>query len=198
MTSRRPARWMLVMSLVCWSGGWGLLLPQPAWACGDETKTAVVNGQVVVVGESFECGGEEATEGGSETVGTDSSAGESTCVAVAGIAEVDAAEYCGGASDQNFTVGIGAIARAVWRLPLPAADLRVQPPGGRTLVNFATNFFKRTAPIYRTIDLARPAAPGPPYRDRRRSPGHLSRCGPSRPPRPWSAMTEGRRHGDTP
>ncbi|HEY0952439.1 MAG TPA: hypothetical protein VGD85_19750, partial [Nocardioides sp.] len=35
----------------------------------------------------------------------------------------------------------GLVLRALRRVPLPASELVVQPPGGRTLVNFETNFY---------------------------------------------------------
>ncbi|WP_341927520.1 hypothetical protein [Nocardioides psychrotolerans] len=45
------------------------------------------------------------------------------------------------------------VARALRRIPLPASELVVQPPNGRTLVNFATNFYTDTETFTRTITL---------------------------------------------
>jgi hypothetical protein len=42
---------------------------------------------------------------------------------------------------------------ALRRVPLPPSELIVQPPNGRTLVNFDTNFYTETAPLDRTIRL---------------------------------------------
>ncbi|WP_182525895.1 hypothetical protein [Nocardioides dongkuii] len=45
------------------------------------------------------------------------------------------------------------VARAFRRIPLPASVLNVQPPGGETLVNFATNFFTEAEPFERSVTL---------------------------------------------
>ena len=46
------------------------------------------------------------------------------------------------------------VAAAFRRIPLPASDLMVQPPGGRTLVNFDTNFYTtNTGPTTLTVTL---------------------------------------------
>ncbi len=42
---------------------------------------------------------------------------------------------------------------ALRRVELPASRLQVQPPGGRTLVNFPTNFFTEAEPFERTVRL---------------------------------------------
>ena len=47
----------------------------------------------------------------------------------------------------------GLVAAAFRRLPLPASDLLVQPPNGRTLVNFDTNFFTDGDELSRTVTL---------------------------------------------
>jgi hypothetical protein len=39
------------------------------------------------------------------------------------------------------------------QIPLPDSDLVIQPPGGATLVNFATNFYTNAAPFERTVTL---------------------------------------------
>jgi hypothetical protein len=45
------------------------------------------------------------------------------------------------------------IASAFRRIPLPPSKLIVQPPNGRTLVNFATNFYTETGPFTRAVTL---------------------------------------------
>jgi len=47
----------------------------------------------------------------------------------------------------------GLVAQALRRLDLPAAELEIQPPGGRTLVNFETNFFTEQGELSRTVRL---------------------------------------------
>lgn len=45
------------------------------------------------------------------------------------------------------------IATAFRRIPLPPSTFSIQPPGGRTLVNFATNFFTEERTLDRTVRL---------------------------------------------
>jgi hypothetical protein len=47
----------------------------------------------------------------------------------------------------------GLVARAFRRLPLPEAKLIIQPPNGRTLVNFETNFYTEQGEFTRTVTL---------------------------------------------
>lgn len=47
----------------------------------------------------------------------------------------------------------GMVQRALERVPLPEPDLSVQPPGGRTLINFETNFFTAAEPFTETVTL---------------------------------------------
>ncbi len=51
------------------------------------------------------------------------------------------------------TVTPGMVAAAFRRIPLPASELVVQPPGGRTLVNFETNFYTEAGEFMRTVRL---------------------------------------------
>ncbi|MDI6911310.1 hypothetical protein [Nocardioides sp.] len=47
----------------------------------------------------------------------------------------------------------GLVLRALRRIPLPASELVVQPPGGRTLVNFETNFYTERGELTRVVRL---------------------------------------------
>ncbi|MBI2244132.1 MAG: hypothetical protein HYU55_09395 [Nocardioides sp.] len=47
----------------------------------------------------------------------------------------------------------GLVLRALRRVPLPASELVVQPPGGRTLVNFETNFYTERGELTRVVRL---------------------------------------------
>jgi hypothetical protein len=51
------------------------------------------------------------------------------------------------------TLRPGMVTRAFRRLSLPASELVVQPPGGRTLVNFETNFYTENGEFARAVDL---------------------------------------------
>ncbi len=45
------------------------------------------------------------------------------------------------------------VASAFRELPLPASQLVIEPPNGRTLVNFETNFYTEAQPLRRTLTL---------------------------------------------
>lgn len=45
------------------------------------------------------------------------------------------------------------VARALKHIPVPPSRLSVQPPGGQTLVNFATNFYTEAEPFERSVTL---------------------------------------------
>lgn len=47
----------------------------------------------------------------------------------------------------------GVVAAAFRRIPLPGAELVVQPPNGRTLVNFETNFYTEQEEFTRSVRL---------------------------------------------
>jgi hypothetical protein len=47
----------------------------------------------------------------------------------------------------------GLVLSAFRRIPLPASELVVQPPGGRTLVNFDTNFYTERGELTRVVRL---------------------------------------------
>lgn len=65
-------------------------------------------------------------------------------------------DYCDGPDSLNqlFEPQLQPlISRAFRRLPMPAPDLQVQPPDGKTLVNFATNFYTEERTFNRTVRL---------------------------------------------
>ncbi|NYI99934.1 hypothetical protein HNR19_000633 [Nocardioides thalensis] len=47
----------------------------------------------------------------------------------------------------------GMIAQAFRRIPLPASPLIIEPPDGRTLVNFETNFYTEKERLFRSVTL---------------------------------------------
>jgi hypothetical protein len=47
----------------------------------------------------------------------------------------------------------GLVARAFRRIDLPSSELQIQPPNGRTLVNFDTNFYTEQPAFDRTVRL---------------------------------------------
>jgi hypothetical protein len=67
---------------------------------------------------------------------------------------LDPVEYCDIEPDEvEDVVTPGLVAAALRTIPLPPSELQVQPANGRTLVNFATNFFTSTGPFDRTVTL---------------------------------------------
>jgi len=73
---------------------------------------------------------------------------DSICVETAMNEGRDPFDYCGLDDDGNLPeLTPGMIATAFQHIPLPPSRLIIQPPGGRTLVNFATNFFTDNGPF---------------------------------------------------
>lgn len=79
--------------------------------------------------------------------------GNSACTGEAGVIGADPVEYCAPTPEPEPVLTAGSVAAAFRELPLPPSELIVQPPNGRTLVNFATNFYTETQPFDRTIRL---------------------------------------------
>gem|GEM_PF-5235926 len=83
------------------------------------------------------------------------SAGSAACAGAAAAFGIGPAEFCGvGEAATTPAITTGLVASAFRRIPLPASDLGIQPPGGKTLVNFETNFFTTDGqPFARTLRL---------------------------------------------
>ena len=134
---------------------WSLLgFARPAHAACDWVETTeTVNGiiRVVVI---MVCDDDGAASGPAvDTVPAAESfaAGTAACIAAASSLDEQAVEFCNGSSAEVITAGL--VARAFSDLQLPPSELVVQPPDGRTLVNFATNFSTETESFTRTITL---------------------------------------------
>ncbi len=79
---------------------------------------------------------------------------DGVCVRTAITVGLDPATFCdlpAQAAPPQLTPGL--VARAFRRIPLPASALNIQPPNGRTLVNFDTNFYTDDAGFTRTLTL---------------------------------------------
>ena len=70
---------------------------------------------------------------------------DAICVNTAISQQRDPVEFCGLESDAAPQLTEGMVAAAFARVPLPPSRLIVQPPHGRTLVNFETNFYTDNA-----------------------------------------------------
>ncbi|MDF1602763.1 hypothetical protein [Nocardioides sp. YIM 152315] len=69
---------------------------------------------------------------------------------------VDPFLYCEPVADGDPglpAVTPGIVAAALRRIPLPPVDLVIQPPNGRTLVNFETNFYTEQGELTRSVGL---------------------------------------------
>ncbi|GEP39528.1 hypothetical protein NPS01_31910 [Nocardioides psychrotolerans] len=81
---------------------------------------------------------------------------DEVCISIAAALDLTYMPYCFlGGGDQAVPAQVtpGLVSAALRRIPLPASVLVVQPPNGRTLVNFATNFYTDTQELTRTITL---------------------------------------------
>lgn len=81
------------------------------------------------------------------------STGTGLCVGYAWLVGIDAGDYCYDDTQEAPTVTGEIVLEAFRSSPLPPATLQVQPPNGRTLVNFDTNFFTVREPFTRTVTL---------------------------------------------
>lgn len=124
--------------------------PAAAGECVWSEVSYFTNGQVVTELE-MTCSATGSSSEATVPVSSTTPVGDAACAGAAAQFGLATEEFCAGAADQLLT--IGAVARAFSEIPLPASELIVQPPNGRTLVNFATNFYTDTETFTRTITL---------------------------------------------
>jgi hypothetical protein len=129
-----------------------------AQGCHKEQHSIMVNGSVhvydVVVCPPATSGSEGQAE--PAVVAPTDSGLDPLCVATAMSNGVDPFAFCAPPPNgESILLSPGLIATALARIPLPPSALKVQPPNGRTLVNFDTNFFTETQPFDRTVTLLR-------------------------------------------
>ncbi|GAW54588.1 MULTISPECIES: hypothetical protein [unclassified Nocardioides] len=141
---------MLAVSL----GGLALVPAPASAACHVVREQELVNGQVRMYWVKH-CDSEgSATPAADSTRPPRDSDWDRACVRQALTFGLDPQAFCDtpvAAVAPTLTPGI--VARAFRRLSLPASELVVQPPGGRTLVNFATNFYTENGGFTRTVSL---------------------------------------------
>lgn len=79
---------------------------------------------------------------------------DAVCVVHAIELGADPFDYCDIPADSTPPeITPGMVSAALARVPIPAAQLEVQPANGRTLVNFDTNFYTEVGPLDPTITL---------------------------------------------
>lgn len=131
-------------------------LPEEASAACQWVRTEVmINGTIRIKWEK-RCDGANGptTTAGFEAPPRDSD-WDSICVRSALEIEADPQRYCDLPPEavEPSEVTAGSVTRAFRRLPLPEAQLIIQPPNGRTLVNFETNFYTEQGEFTRTVTL---------------------------------------------
>ncbi|MCW2791817.1 MAG: hypothetical protein JWO76_915 [Nocardioides sp.] len=154
-------------------------LAQPARADRSHTHTGSGASAFFVTG--FQDDGQDSGDGGPASTVTDTghwisqnvceSGGSATCVEVlrcedgtpmvqwihfdASGAQTSTHFYCPDTGPVVATPQVtgGMVLRALRRIDLPQSQLIVQPPGGETLVNFATNFYTEQGQLTRTVHL---------------------------------------------
>ena len=121
-----------------------------AGGCAWTSVSHFTNGQLVTELEMV-CSFEGTSQQDAEPA-FNSPIGEAACIGMAIQLGFDPQDFCSAApTEPALTPGL--VAQAFSRMPLPASDLVVQPPNGRTLVNFDTNFYTESAPLTRTLQL---------------------------------------------
>lgn len=99
------------------------------------------------------CSSTEETADGEAPPPRDSNL-DARCVATAISLGEDPFEFCDiPPEDAEAVLTPDVVLAAFRRIPLPAQELRVQPANGRTLVNFATNFYTDADPFDRSLTL---------------------------------------------
>jgi len=134
--------------------GWQVDDLANAIPCHFETHTTFVNGHLYTQTIQV-CPATSATEPISDqAVDPPRDSGlDAICVATAMSAGADPFEFCDIPPESRPEVTPGLVAVALRRIQLPAASIQVQPPNGRTLVNFETNFSTDTVAFDRTVTL---------------------------------------------
>jgi hypothetical protein len=67
--------------------------------------------------------------------------------------DLPGSNFCASDGEEPVEITAGMVLNALRHIPLPPSDLIVQPPNGRTLVNFDTNFYTEATPLDRTLRL---------------------------------------------
>lgn len=126
--------------------------------CKRVETTRVVNGLLQVVVE-MRCSEEASPDNQTVSDGgpggsPDPRVGQGLCIVRAQLAGVDPATMCAATGPEPApTLTPAMVARALRNVSLPSSRLQVQPPNGRTLVNFDTNFYTERTPFTRAVTL---------------------------------------------
>lgn len=143
----------VILALGIAAGMWIYTAPASA-NCDFSPQETMIDGAVQVT-MTLTCSGGE-TVGTSEVAQTPprDSDWDGVCVRTAIEVDLDPMTFCDLPSEgTSATITPGLVAAAFRRIPLPEAPLTIQPPNGRTLVNFETNFYTEQGEFTRTVTL---------------------------------------------
>jgi len=123
--------------------------------CHLETHTTFVNGHAYTQSVKVCDGGIEIVSTSDEGVDPPrDSQLDAVCVATAITTGQDPFVFCDLPPAEAESLLTPEVVAAAFRvIPIPASVLRIQPPDGRTLVNFDTNFYTETQAFDRTVTL---------------------------------------------
>jgi hypothetical protein len=129
--------------------------PATAGGCDVHAGNDSVNGGINI--HDADCDGPTTTvvpDGGGGTDPIRDSDLDGICVSTAITMGLDPFNFCAEPTDGgDVDVTPAFVAQALRFIPLPPAALQVQPPDGRTLVNFDTNFFTDVEPFDTSVSL---------------------------------------------
>ena len=150
----RASALALLMVLV----GTGLVVPAAVAGCEEVATSTFVNGEVRVTYVE-RCNGETSNTSASFAASAlppprDSQL-DSVCVRRAIELGTDPFDFCDIPPEEVEVADVtpDLVAAAMRRVPVPGAEVVVQPPGGTTLVNFETNFYTDTQPFTHQLSL---------------------------------------------
>ncbi len=148
--------WIVAFSCTCFCVA--LSTPAAAARCTFVQQATMFEGTAQVTTVRH-CAGTESSGGsghGALSAPRDSGL-DSICAQTAITIGLDPETFCTEPTDPRTPpaaqITPGSVAAAFRRIPLPPAKLIIQPPNGRTLVNFDTNFYTRQGQLTRTITL---------------------------------------------
>ena len=140
----------LVVAILC-----GAPLPSANAACSKQEKVRYVNGFAVTT-LVWVCPGDQSDEtapsSAAETPDLGSTLNGTGACSIAALLLDQGSEFCAG-SNESPALTPPMVASALRRVPIPAANLLIQPVNGRTFVNFDTNFYTERDEFTRAVNL---------------------------------------------
>lgn len=124
--------------------------PASADECHLQTVTVMVQG-AIQTSTHLVCAGSSASEPAVALPSQDQL--DNACAATIAVLNLPMVPFCLGEEPEAPAITPVLVAAALKRIPLPPSKLIVQPPNGRTLVNFDTNFYTETEAFTRSVTL---------------------------------------------